>query len=259
MTFMREIEVATHAAKAAGEVALFHQSKGLSPEIKPDDSPVTKADRECERLIAKALEDAFPEDGLFGEEGSRKQSANGRRWIIDPIDGTRDFIRGLPLWCTMIALESQGDVKAGVVYFPPLNRTYWASRGGGAFHNASRLHASRISTPANAVLSLNGLNRMNGQQIAAPVLAWAEQFWAIRSLGGTLDAILVAAGEADVWIEASNVAPWDLAAPQVIIEEAGGVFMDFAGQRSIYGGHAAACAPPLEPELRSFLKGITTT
>ena len=253
MTFARETEVALQASKSAGEVALVYQAEGLSPEIKSDDSPVTFADRECERLIAQVLQEAFPEDGLFGEEGSRKDSRNGRRWIIDPIDGTRDFIRGLPLWCTMIALEEHGEVKAGVVHFPPLNQTYWASRGGGAFRNGSALEASRICSLANAVLSLNGINRMHRQPLGADVLAWAAQFWSVRSLGGTLDAMLVAAGEADVWIEASHVAPWDLAAPQVILEEAGAVFMDFSGMRNIYSGNAAACAPGLESALRAFL------
>src|SRR5215831_18883964 len=104
----REIEVALRAAKAAGNLAESYQGKGVSAVMKPDDSPVTVADRECERLIARALEEAFPSDGLFGEEGARKEAHNGRRWIIDPIDGTRDFIRGLPLWCTMIALEENG-------------------------------------------------------------------------------------------------------------------------------------------------------
>ena len=254
MPYDREIDVALRAAKAAGEIALAYQSKGLTPENKPDHSPITAADRECERLIAEVLQKAFPEDGLFGEEGARKESRSGRRWIIDPIDGTRDFIRGLPLWCTMIALEEEDEVKAGVVHLPPLNQTYWASRDGGAFRDGSRLEASRISTAASAVLSFNGFKRLKDSRFGPNALEWAAQFWAVRSLGGTLDAMLVAAGGVDVWIEASNVAPWDLAAPQVILEEAGAVFMDFAGQRNIYGGRAAACARGLEAELRAFLK-----
>jgi histidinol phosphatase-like enzyme (inositol monophosphatase family) len=256
MSLNRELEVALNAAKAMGEVALLHRFAGLKPVMKPDDSPVTAADRECERLIAHTLEEAFPEDGLFGEEGARKESSNGRRWIIDPIDGTRDFIRGLPLWCHMIALERDGEVAVGVVHFPTLSQTYWASRGGGAFRNDSIIHASAICDLSQAVLSLNGLNKLSGQPIGAHVLPWAAQFWSVRSLGGTLDAMLVAAGEAEMWIEASNLSPWDLAAPQVILEEAGAVFCDFTGERNIYSGHAAACAPALEPELRSFLKRI---
>ena len=254
MSFAREIEVARRAATAAGDLAFQHQAAGLRPLTKPDHSPVTQADRACERLIAAALEEAFPEDGIFGEEGARKPSRNGRRWIVDPIDGTRDFIRGLPLWCVMIALEEQDEVKAGVVHLPPLAQTCWAARGGGAFRNGVAMRASRISDPAGAVLSLNGLNKMSAQPYAGGLLEWASQFWSVRSLGGTPDAMLVAAGEAEVWIEAGNVAPWDLAAPQVILEEAGAVFFDFLGRRSIHGGQAAACAPGLERELRAFLK-----
>ena len=238
-----EIDIALGAAKRAGELALLHQGKGLRPVMKPDDSPVTAADKECEQSICRALEEAFPDDGLFGEEGAHKDSRNGRRWIVDPIDGTRDFIRGLPLWCDMIALEEHGEVTVGVVHFPPLNRTYWASRGSGAFRDHTRLRASSIAKPDQAVLSLNGLNRMSSRGMAAKVLEWAAKFWSIRSLGGTLDAMLVAAGEADLWIEASNVSPWDLAAPQVILEEAGAVYCDLRGDRTIYSGHAAACAP----------------
>ena len=253
MSFAREIEVARRAAAAAGEVALRRQSAGLKPVTKPDDSPVTEADRECERLIAAALEEAFPEDGILGEEGAQKPSRSGRRWIIDPIDGTRDFIRGLPLWCVMIAVEDHDEVKAGVVHLPPLGQTCWAARDSGAFRNGAALRASGTSDPSLAVLSLNGLNKISAQPHGSRVLEWASKFWAVRSLGGSLDAMLLAAGEADVWIEAGNVAPWDLAAPQVILEEAGAVFFDFSGKRTIHGGHAAACAPGLEQELRAFL------
>jgi histidinol-phosphatase len=249
----REIEVAVRAAQAAGDLAQSYQAKGISAAMKPDDSPVTVADRECERLIASILEDAFPEDGLFGEEGSNKEARSGRRWIIDPIDGTRDFIRGLPLWCTMIALEQNGAIQAGVVHLPPLNQTCWGARGQGAFRNGVRLQASGLARLSEAVLSLNGLNKMSAQPMGTRVLEWASRFWSVRSMGGTPDAMLVAAGEADVWIEAGNVSPWDLAAPQVILEEAGAVFFDFSGKRSIYGGPAAACAAGLEPELRTFL------
>lgn len=259
MSFEKELDVARRFALEAAETALRFQAADLKQETKPDNSPVTMADRECERLIARGLDEAFPEDGIFGEEGSRKESSNGRRWILDPIDGTRDFIRGLPLWCVMIALEERGDVKAGVVHLPALSQTYWASRDGGAFCNdvhlrAMRLRASSISSPAQAVLSLNGINKLHGTPYEARMLEWAAPFWSVRSLGGTLDAMLVAAGDVDVWIEASPVAPWDLAAPQVILEESGAPFFDFRGQRTIYGGNAAACAPGLENELRAFLQ-----
>src|SRR5205814_5296150 len=126
----------------------------------PDASPVTVADREAEREIARALEEAFPEDGLLGEEGSAKDSRGGRRWIIDPIDGTRDFLRGNRAWSVLIGLEAEGEVVAGVSYFPALDEMFTATRGGGAFCNDAPIHASAITDPSQAVLSGNGLNAL---------------------------------------------------------------------------------------------------
>src|SRR5258705_10655239 len=140
MAFGKEIETARRAAERAAALALRHQAAGLQPETKPDDSPVTVADRECEKLIAGLLDNAFPDDGILGEEGSQKESRSGRRWIVDPIDGTRDFVRGNPLWSVLIGLESNGagqasEVQAGVVHLPVLGDTCWASRRGGALRH----------------------------------------------------------------------------------------------------------------------------
>jgi histidinol phosphatase-like enzyme (inositol monophosphatase family) len=256
MPFGKELEVACKAAERAAGLALRHQSAGLRAEIKPDASPVTQADRECEKLIAAMLEDAFPDDGILGEEGARKESRSGRRWIIDPIDGTRDFLRGNPLWSVLIGLESNGggqasEVQAGVVHLPLLGDTCWASRGGGAFRNDTPMRVSSVTQAEFAVLSVNSLNRIREMPFSRGLIDWAARFWACRCLGGTPDAMLLAAGQIDVWIE-PKVAEWDLAATQVILEEAGAVFFDFAGQRTIYGGNALACTPGLEVELRAF-------
>jgi histidinol-phosphatase len=223
MLFEKEIEVARKAATHAAELALRHQAAGLRAETKPDNSPVTIADKESEKLIVAALEEAFPDDGLLGEEGTRKDSKSGRRWIIDPIDGTRDFVRGNPLWSVLIGLEDRGEMVAGVAHLPVLGATYWASRGGGAYRNDTRIRVSTIADISMAVLSLNGISRMSGVRFAGKVIDWAGRFWSCRSLGGTPDAMLVAAGQMEVWIE-PKVAPWDLAATQVILEEAGAVF-----------------------------------
>jgi fructose-1,6-bisphosphatase/inositol monophosphatase family enzyme len=242
MGFAREIETAKRAAVAAGKVALRHQIAGFSIETKPDRSPVTIADRECERLIAATLSEAFPNDGILGEEGAQKDSHNGRRWIIDPIDGTRDFVRGNYLWCTLIGLEQENEVVAGVAYFPVLEQIAWASRAEGAFRNGAKLRVSSISERQNCVALIN------------PDYHVADSFWARRWLGGTPDAIMVAAGEADIWLE-PKVAPWDLAAVHVILEEAGAVFFDLTGARTIYGGSAVACTPGLEQEVKNLIRG----
>src|SRR5207253_227523 len=139
------------AAKKAAELALGYQA-GIVAETKPDKSPVTRADRECERLIAGILTDAFPDDGVLGEEGSYLESRNGRKWIIDPIDGTRDYVRGNPLWSHLIALEAEGEVVAGVVHLPVLGNLYTATRGGGAHRNWSPTHASSKTSIGESVL-----------------------------------------------------------------------------------------------------------
>jgi histidinol-phosphatase len=252
MAFAREIEVARKAAEEAAKLALKYQAAGIRPDTKPDDSPVTIADRESERLISSRLEEAFPEDGILGEEGAQKRSRSGRRWIIDPIDGTRDFVRGNLLWSVLIGLEQDAEVVAGVVHLPMLQQTGWASRGDGAFCNDTRLRVSGIADPSTAVLSVNSLNRIRDMPFSRGLIDWASQFWAYRCLGGTPDAMMVAAGQVDVWIE-PKVAAWDLAAVQVILEEAGAVFFDFSGARTIYGGSAVACTPGLEQEVRAFL------
>lgn len=251
MPFEKEIEVARRAAERAAKLALRHQAAGVRAETKADDSPVTIADQECERLIARVMEETFPEDGVLGEEGSRKESKSGRRWIIDPIDGTRDFLRGNPLWSVLIALEDHGEIAAGVVHLPLLQQTCWGMRGGGSYRNDVRLRVSSIDRASLAVVSMNSLNRIREMDFSRGLIDWLSRFWGVRCLGGTPDSMMLAAGEMEVWIE-PKVAPWDLAAGQVILEEAGAVFFDFLGKRTIYGGNAIACTPGLEAELRAF-------
>jgi histidinol phosphatase-like enzyme (inositol monophosphatase family) len=251
MPYIQEIEIARRAADLSAKLALRYQKDGITPENKPDQSPVTIADKESEKLIAKMLEDAFPDDGILGEEGSNKASKNGRRWIIDPIDGTRDFVRGNPLWSVLIALEKDGEVQAGVVHLPLMGNTCWGARGEGSYRNDVRLHVSTIDQPENAVISLNSLNRTHDPSTRTSFASLLTSFWAFRCLGGTPDAMMLAEGQMDVWIE-PKVAPWDMAAAQVIIEEAGGVFFAFNGKHSIYEGNCIACTPGLEPFLRNF-------
>ncbi len=250
-SWSREVGVATKAAMQAAELALRMQSEVVA-ETKADKSPVTQADRECERLIARLVTEAFPGDGLMGEEGAHVQSANGRRWIIDPIDGTRDYVRGNPLWANLIALEADGEVVAGVVNLPLLGRIYMASRGGGAFCNDEPIHASSKQTIEESVLCFNRFNRYFGMPSPDRLMEWMERFWCVRGLGGAPDAMMVAAGEADVWIEPS-ASTWDFAPLKVILEEAGARYFNFDGGSSIYAGNCIACAPGLEQEVRRFL------
>lgn len=251
MDWSKEVEVAVRAARQAAEVALRLQS-GITAETKADDSPVTQADRECERLIARMLSDAFPGDGILGEEGARSESRSGRRWIIDPIDGTRDYVRGNPLWANLIALEAGDDVVVGVVNLPVLGSLYTAGRGGGAYGNGSAIHVSAKKTVEESVLCFNEFNRLDGVRFKERLLDWTARFWAVRGLGGAPDAMMVAAGQAEIWIE-PRAATWDFAPLKVIVEEAGGRFLNLDGGSSIHAGNGVACAPGLEGEVRRFL------
>lgn len=239
------------AAKKAGELALRYQH-GIEAETKPDLSPVTRADREAEQIITDIFTAAFPDDGQLGEEGASRETRNGRRWIIDPIDGTRDYVRGNPYWATLLGLEADGEVVVGVANFPGLGTTYTATRGGGAFRNGERIHASAISALSEAVICVNGFNKLNGAKFRPLLLDWLSQAWAVRSYGGAPDAMMVACGQADVWFE-PVAAPWDLAALKVIMEEAGAVFFNTDGGNSIYGGNCLGCAPALVGDLKKFV------
>ena len=252
-TFEKELDVARAAALRAGEIALRYREHGIGYDSKSDESPVTAADRECEQVIALALEDAFPEDGLLGEEGAVKASRSGRRWIIDPIDGTRDYVRGVPVWATLIGLEQDGEVVAGVAHFAGRGETYFAALGSGAFCNDMRIRISTIATASEASLCLTGINFFPKYSFARDLLSWTQRFWSVRCYGGCLDAMMVARGEAEIWIE-GQVKPWDLAGPKIILEEAGARFFDFTGKSTISGGNAVACVPPLADEVITFLK-----
>ncbi|HEV2687779.1 MAG TPA: inositol monophosphatase family protein [Bryobacteraceae bacterium] len=247
----KELAVAKEAAKQAAELALRYQP-GIAAETKPDRSPVTRSDRECERLIAGLLNEAFPEDGILGEEGASVESRNGRRWIVDPIDGTRDYVRGNPLWANLIGLEVGGDVVAGVVNLPVLGFLYSASRQGGAYRNDSPIHVSAQTSIDQAVLCMNAFGKLDGAPFRGQLLDWMAKFWSVRGLGGAADAMMVASGQAEIWIEPC-ASPWDFAPLKVIVEEAGGVFLNFDGGSTIYAGNAVACAPGLEREARRFL------
>lgn len=221
-------------------------------ETKADNSPVTQADRECERAIARMLAETFPRDGVLGEEGARAESANGRKWIVDPIDGTRDYVRGNPLWANLIALEADGEVVAGVVNLPLLGRLYTASRGGGAYCNGVEIRASAKSTIEESVVCFNRFDKLDAFRSPQSVLDWMGRFWNARGLGGAPDAMMVACGQVDLWIEPAACA-WDFAPLKVILEEAGARYFNMDGGSSIYAGNCIACAPGLENEARRML------
>jgi fructose-1,6-bisphosphatase/inositol monophosphatase family enzyme len=168
------------------------------------------------------------------------------------VDGTRDFVRGNPAWAVLIGFEAEGQVQAGFAYLPAMNDLFHAARGAGAFCNDAPVHVSGIADPGHAVLCLNGFNAIQTYSFTPRLFDWMHQFWAVRSMGGCLDAVMVARGQADLWIE-PIAAPWDLAPLKVIAEEAGGRFFNFDGGATIYGGNCVIATPGLEREARRLV------
>ncbi|MGD0222791.1 MAG: inositol monophosphatase [Terriglobia bacterium] len=252
MAFEKELEVAQRIAEQAGRLALENHARGFATETKPDNSPVTSADRANEVLITELLGKAFPDDGLLGEEGASREGRSGRRWIVDPIDGTRSFVRGIPTWSVMMALEADGKVVVGAVNLAPLGELYSAAKGLGAYRNGARIHCSLAKTPDQAMLCLTGFDHVAKWNWGARLVPWLTQFWSVRSMGGCLDAMCVASGRAEAWINLQAKA-WDLAPLKIIGEEAGATFFNLDGKSSIYGGNCVIATPSLENEIRRFL------
>ena len=250
MPFDEELAVAREAANAAAGLALRMQP-GIVAEVKPDDSPVTEADRQCEQLIVERIRRAFPGDGILAEEGSSAESANGRKWIVDPIDGTRDYVRGLPLWANLVALEQDGRIVLGVVNLPCLGWFCHATAGGGAWRNGERLHVSGRTRIEESVVCANAWRSLSDLPSHARLLEWISRFWAVRGMGGAADAMMLAAGEVEVWIE-PVAKPWDNAPLKIVGEEAGAVFFNLRGGSDIYSGSGVLCVPALEAEVRAF-------
>ncbi len=252
MSYQNELTIGSMIARKSGDLALQIREGNIGVETKDDESPVTIADRACEKLIVGELTKAFPDDGLLGEEGAMRESSNGRKWIIDPIDGTRDFIRGTRAWSVLIGLEERGEVVAGFAYYPATGELYTAAKGEGAYWDGRRIQASGAKSKAESLLCCNGLSYMHRYKFAPELVDWLSEFWTVRSMGGCLDAVMVASGRADAWIEA-QAKPWDLAPLKIIAQEAGCLTFDFDGNDTIYGGNYVICAPALAEEMKRFV------
>jgi histidinol-phosphatase len=192
------------------------QADDLIVETKPDLSPVTEADRAVEQVLRKRIGEERPGHSVVGEEFGA-DDPGGTRWILDPIDGTKNYLRGLPVWATLIALEREGRVEVGVVSAPALARRWWAARGDGAFVNGRRIRVSKVADLSDAVLSYASLTSWEQHGLGEQFLTLARSCWRTRGFGDFWSHMLVAEGAADVAVE-PEVELWDLAAPQVIVE-----------------------------------------
>lgn len=248
------LNAAIEAAKAAGDIALHYFRTNLTIEIKADRTPVTRADRECEAKISEILQTRFPHHGFLGEELGERAGAVNARWIIDPIDGTKNFIRGIPFFATLIALEEEGEVTTGVMYAPATNDLLYARKGNGAFANSRQVHVSAISDLRQAMLVYGGLKDLMVRPCWQPFLRLVEMTARQRGFGDALGHSVVICGQAEVVLE-PEIKPWDVAATKIIVTEAGGRYSDFAGTPSIYTGSAVISNGRMHDAVVNILNG----
>jgi len=218
---------------------------------KPDLSPVTEADRAIEAMARRLVREHHPELGVLGEEEGDAPGSAETRLIIDPIDGTRNFVRGIPVFATLIAIETSGEVVAGVASAPALAARWHAARGSGAFRDGQRIRVSRIESLEHAMLFHGNLapGEAGPPPGIAGLIARVER---TRGFGDFLQHMLVAEGAGEVAID-PVMQPWDIAAPQVIVEEAGGRATGLGGERSIFAGSLVSSNGPLhESALRAL-------
>jgi histidinol-phosphatase len=245
------VSAAIEAARAAGEIAMRYYRGGFEVTIKPDQTPVTEADREAERAIIAILERAFPDHGFLGEEFGARGDAT-TRWIIDPIDGTKNFVRHVPVWAVLIALEERGEVTTGVVHNPVSGDLYWARRGEGAFLNGERVRVSDGTDFEAATLLHSSLRLWRATPHWDGFVRLVDATGRQRGFGDYLGYGLVAEGKAELYVEV-DLKPWDVAAVQILVEEAGGRVTDFTGRPNIYDGRVLASNGHLHDEALRLL------
>ncbi len=241
-----------------------YSAQDLEIETKPDDTPVTDADRAVERMIREVLGRERVSDLVIGEEyGSPNEIENGQRyWVIDPIDGTKNFLRGVPIWATLIGLayrDSGGEDRmiAGIVSAPALFRRWYAASGFGAFTEvnggpATQISASKVNRIEDASLSFSDLSGWGARK--SSYMATLEKLWRVRGIGDFWSHMLVAEGAVDIAAE-PTLALWDMAAVSIIVEESGAIFSDLEGKPGPFGKSGVSANRFLHQEFINEIRG----
>ncbi len=249
----RLLGVAVEAARAAGDIALKYYRGSFDVALKADATPVTQADREGELVIREIIGRAYPDHGFLGEElgaeGSREV-----RWIIDPIDGTKNFVRRIPIWAVLIGFEEHGAVTAGVMLNPATGDLVTARRGGGAFVNGTRVRVSGEARLGDAFFVHAGLGLVRATPYWDGFVRLIDATARQRGFGDYYGYMLVAEGKAEIYAEL-DLKPWDLAPAKIVVEEAGGRFTDLEGRETIYSGSALATNGRLHDAVLAALAG----
>jgi histidinol phosphatase-like enzyme (inositol monophosphatase family) len=245
------LEAVHEVARICGDVAYRHFRTDLPVEWKADGSEVTRADREAEVAARDWIRRHFPGDAIVGEELGAEGDPRGRRWFIDPIDGTRTFVRGVPLWGSLAAVEHGGAVLAGAINCPATGDFVVAALGGGCWHNGARTSVSTVGELSSATIVATDQRFLSIPPRAARWAALAGHVAITHSWGDCYGYVLVATGRAELMAD-NRMRPWDVAALIPIIEEAGGILTDWRGRRGI-GSDAVATNRILAAEFRNLL------
>lgn len=246
------LEAVVELARVAGDFAMSHYGRTLTVDVKHDGSPVTIADRGAEERARAWIEKRFPDDGILGEEFGDVRPTARRRWILDPIDGTKSFIRRVPLWGTLVAVTEGESVLAGCAYFPAVAETVAAAAGEGCFWNGTRCNVSSTATIAEATIVITDERFEERPERARAWRRLASQASVSRTWGDCYGYLLLATGRADVMVD-DVVAPWDAAALYPIVTEAGGSFTDWRGSATAFGGDIIATNSALAKPVRNIL------
>lgn len=235
------VDLALEICDETDAIAIRHFRRDMVMNQKPDRSWVTEADQAAERVIRERIAAAHPEHGLVGEEYGAEEGSADVRWYIDPIDGTHNFMRGVPHFATLIAVERAGELQAAVISAPALGERWYGWRGGGAWSTGApgtdaprRLHVSEVATLADAQVLYGSARDLIGSPLVPGFRSWIEAAWRDRGFGDFWGYTLVAEGAAEAMVEI-GLSPWDIAAPMLIVEEAGGRVTDLQGRRSRSG------------------------
>lgn len=258
-SYTDDLGLAHLLADAADSIsAQRFRSLDLKVETKPDLTQVTDADTAVEKTIRSTLSRARPRDGIFGEEFGEEPGTDSRRWVIDPIDGTANFVRGVPIWATLIALFEGTEPVVGVVSAPLLGRRWWAAKGTGAYagrhrNRAERIQVSGVRRVANASFSYSSITSWYQHDRGPQMVDVLQRCWRNRAYGDFYSYVLLAEGNVDAAAEPA-VNLWDLAPLSLIITEAGGQFTDLSGNPGPGGGSALATNGLLHDDLLNCLK-----
>jgi histidinol-phosphatase len=237
-----DLALALEMADAADALTLDRfGALDLRVDTKPDLTPVTDADESAEELLRASLTAHRPDDSVFGEELGGTPAFTGRQWVLDPIDGTKNFVRGVPVWCTLIALLVDGTPVVGVVSAPALGRRWWAGADEGAFTSFGdakrRISVSGVDDLASASLSFSDLTGWGDRR--SRFLDLTDEVWRVRAYGDFWSHCLVAEGAVDIAIE-PDLKPWDLGPLDLLVREAGGTFTNFHGESGPHGVSAVS-------------------